>query len=70
MTNRNENSPLSLAVINGWLNWVSFFIAKKADLNAQNRLGHSPLHLASKEGFDDIATKLIQAGANLEITDM
>lgn len=40
-----------------------------ADINAQNNLHHTPLHIAVNKGLEDVVALLIQTGADTEVKD-
>ncbi|KAF4810450.1 Ankyrin-3 [Colletotrichum tropicale] len=48
---------------------INQLIRGGADVNSQGRDGMAPLHYASMEGNEDVASMLIVAGANIDITD-
>ncbi|KAF3808983.1 hypothetical protein GCG54_00011175 [Colletotrichum gloeosporioides] len=48
---------------------IDNLLRESADVNCQGRDGKTPLHYASMEGNDSIASVLIEAGANLDVTD-
>ena len=56
-------SALHFAVDRGWLSVVNVLCNAKADVNAPAKDGNTPLKLAEKGGFSDIAAVLRQAGA-------
>ncbi|CAB3223994.1 unnamed protein product [Arctia plantaginis] len=67
--NIDKNMPLHMAVNNGHLNCVKALIyfaehsRKKIEINCVNESGNTPLHLASKWGYEGIARLLIENGA-------
>lgn len=44
-------------------------ISRGASINGQDKNGQLPLHIAVREGFDNIANKLINSGSNFTMTD-
>lgn len=48
---------------------VELFIEFEADINLQNQLGQTPLHLAAMNGFDNITFILLDEGARRDIKD-
>lgn len=71
--NVDKNMPLHMAVNNGHFNCVKALIyfaehsRKKIDINCVNESGNTPLHLASKWGYEGIARLLIENGAEPSI---
>lgn len=67
------NSPLHLSALNGHTSCVKallFFAEhqkKNIERNGQNRIGDTPLHLASKWGFQEIVNILLEYGVKVEI---
>lgn len=67
--NIDKNTPLHMSVNNGHLNCVKAHIyfaehsRKKLKINCTNESGNTPLHLASKWGYEGIARLLIENGA-------
>ncbi|CAK1547092.1 unnamed protein product [Leptosia nina] len=67
--NIDKNAPLHMAVNNGHLNCVKALIyfaehgRKQIIVNCCNGNGNTPLHLASKWGYEGIAKLLIENGA-------
>ena len=45
-------------------------IAKGAYVNAKDKYGNIPLHLAIEKGYTDIAIELIDAGAKINTIDI
>ena len=48
---------------------VELLIAKGVDLNPQIPIGYTPLIIATRSGYEDIAIMLIEAGADLSLED-
>lgn len=44
-------------------------ISRGASINVQDKNGMSPLHIAVREGFDNIANKLINDGSDVNMKD-
>jgi len=61
----NEESALFLAVLNGRKNVVEFLLTNKADVDATNNNGWTPLDCAALKGRKDLAELLIVNGANV-----
>jgi ankyrin repeat protein len=60
-----DGTPLNAAVVYGWDDLVEFLLFRHADLTAQdNYLGYTPLHTAAARCNLDIASLLIQKGAD------
>lgn len=69
---RDFNTPLILAAVNGHLSIVEILLEHGADLNAKNRQGSTALELSCRKGFFEISKVLIsrysimQAGGHHE----
>lgn len=48
------------------LTWVKYLLGRKADPNLGDRLGDTPLIIASRIGFKDAVDYMILAGANVD----
>ena len=48
---------------------VEALIAAGADVNAKNKFGEAPLHMAAVRGYQEIASLLIAQGANVNAKD-
>jgi len=63
-----DYTPLHIAISTKKPNLnVIEMLAAKADINAKNANGATPLHLAVMWGHEDVTNTLIKAGANLKI---
>lgn len=69
LKDREGNTPLMLATIARWTEGVSLYAKLKADTNAQNRLGETPLLRAVQNRDSATAKLLIDAGASPDIAD-
>jgi ankyrin repeat protein len=65
----DKNTLLHLAVMHDHTNTVSLLLDSKADVDAKNSVGMTPLHLAAREGFLDEAKMLVEHHANRKIAD-
>ena len=43
---------------------------KGADVNLKDDEHHTPLHLSSEEGHNDVVKTLIEAGANVDVKNL
>jgi ankyrin repeat protein len=59
---QSSTAPLHLAVAKGHTNVVKILIGARADVNCKSRNG-TPLHIAVKRGYEEIANLLRQHGA-------
>jgi len=70
---KNENgfTPLHLAVTNGYTDIVKYLLTTKADVNARNSYGGTPLHLAAmvKGQHSEIVEMLLSHGADVNAPD-
>jgi uncharacterized protein len=57
-------TPLYLAAFNGRKDVVELLLANKAEVNAKNKLGYTPLHGADLMGCKDVAELLRQHGGH------
>lgn len=64
--NARGETALTFAVANAELNTVKA-VAEKADLNMQDNLGQSPLHLALSKQKDDVFNFLLEKGADVNV---
>jgi ankyrin repeat protein len=62
-TDNNGNHPIHIAAQNGHASLVSLILRHRADVNAQNNNGQTPLHMAVSYDLDDVEAVLRQAGA-------
>jgi uncharacterized protein len=65
----DKNTLLHLAVMHDRTNTVSLLLDYKADVDAKNSAGMTPLHLAAREGFLVVVRMLVEHNANRKITD-
>ena len=62
-----SDTPLHLAVVNGYANLVSLFLTKGANIDATNDAGMTPLHWALFLKRGEIVKLLLTAGANVNV---
>jgi hypothetical protein len=55
-------TPLQLASESGCLNVVYLLLERHADVEAEDRLGRRPLHLAAQKGHTDVCVALVDSG--------
>nr|AAK00969.1 putative ankyrin [Oryza sativa Japonica Group] len=60
-------TPLACAVSKGKAIAVRYFLDKGADPNKQDNIGFTPLHYATKEGYDGLARLLLSKGASVDV---
>jgi ankyrin repeat protein len=64
----DQNTALHLAIANdGPISLIKGLRFRKANVNAKNKKGETPLHLAVKTDRSDVVSVLLKAGANLTI---
>lgn len=61
------DTPLHMAVKNGYRKSIQLLIAKGANVNARNKAGQTPLFYAIGENIQDIAELLLEHGADVNI---
>lgn len=72
-TNVDKNNPLHMSCLYGYSNcakaliYFSEHMKIKLALNAQNKHGDTPIHIASKWGFLEIVSTLLENGARIDI---
>lgn len=65
-TTSNRSTPLHLAVArSNHTSCVHLLAAHAADINVCDSFGNTPLHIASRKGYEESVEILLQAGANL-----
>lgn len=75
LINVDRNSALHLACSNGHLNCckaILFFAEHmliKININGQNKKGDTPLHIASRWGFQEMIETLLENGAKVDIVN-
>lgn len=62
---KEHNTPLHLAALNGYLEIVKYLIKKEADIDAKNRKNQTPLHLAVHNAHKHIIEYLVESGADI-----
>jgi ankyrin repeat protein len=62
---KDGNTPLHLAALNGRVDVVELLISHGADVNARDNYGWTPLHSAAYNGHAGVAELLIRHGADL-----
>ena len=63
-------TPLQLAAESGCLNVVYLLLERHAEVEAEDRLGRRPLHLAAQQGHTDVCIALVDSGeADVHATD-
>ncbi len=67
--NDKGDTPLFIAAAKGFIEIGEFLIAQKVQIDVINILGKSPLCIAAENGQNGFMQILIQAGANIHITD-
>ena len=65
----NGNTPLMAATLSNRLSSVELFFVAKGSLNIADTNKVTPLMAAARQGFDDIAHYLLQAGADVDAVD-
>lgn len=66
---RHHRTPLHDAAFNNDEVLVRALVAQRADVNAQDRDGFAPLHLAAQEYAVAAAQALLEGGAQVDITN-
>jgi ankyrin repeat protein len=64
-----QTTPLHQAVLSGDRGAVQRLIRSKADINAANRYGVTPLSLAAQRGHADLIDALLKAGASVKLAE-
>jgi hypothetical protein len=67
LPDNNGNHPIHIAAQNGHASLVSLILRHRADVNAQNNNGQTPLHMAVAYDLDDVEEVLRNAGARGDI---
>ena len=62
VTDNHGNTPLHYVAIGGWEVPASLLVRKGTNVNALNKNGKSPLHLAVENDNDGVATILTTNG--------
>uniref|UniRef100_A0A336M3E4 CSON011377 protein n=1 Tax=Culicoides sonorensis TaxID=179676 RepID=A0A336M3E4_CULSO len=72
-TNIDKNNPLHISCLYGYANcakaliYFSEHMKIKLALNAQNKHGDTPIHIASKWGFLEIVSTLLENGSRIDV---
>jgi ankyrin repeat protein len=66
---QTQTTPLHQAVLSGDRAAVQRLIRSKADVNAANRYGVTPLSLAAQRGHADLIDLLLKAGASVKMAE-
>ena len=69
MHNREGDTPLHFAAINGLLEATQILLERNADVNSQTNHGSTPLLLASELGHPDVVRLLLDHNADLYLRD-
>ena len=69
LPNKRSQTPLSCAVLKNQSDAVEYFLERGADIFRVDRLGNSYLHLAVANHHEETAKLLIEAGADLDLTN-
>ncbi|KAF2104054.1 hypothetical protein NA57DRAFT_70266 [Rhizodiscina lignyota] len=64
-----NKTPLIRAAEKGYYDYVSDLIQRDADVNAQDRFGHTSLHYAAENGHLSVTKLLLRAGGDPTIKD-
>ena len=55
-----KNAPLHYAVLNCHLRIIQYLVKHGADVHAGDKAGNTPMHLACKEGNEEVIVSLIK----------
>ncbi|RKP09758.1 ankyrin repeat-containing domain protein [Thamnocephalis sphaerospora] len=72
LRNASGNTPLHMASANGHLEAVDFLCQRCTTVdavNAQNGEGNTPLHWAALNGHKDVVGRLLEAGADVAVSN-
>jgi ankyrin repeat protein len=62
-TDKNRNTPLHIASLNGHASVVDMLLKNGANVNATNKNMETPLHIASVRGLDSVVDILLKNDA-------
>ena len=63
----SRECPLTLAAEKGYVDLTQLLLSRSAYVEARTKKGCSPLYLACREGFKEIAIMLAKHGASTEV---
>jgi ankyrin repeat protein len=65
----NNRTPLSLAILRGYVRLVEELLSHKADPNLSDNEGQTPLHLAANMGSGEMVRILLENGSDVDATN-
>lgn len=71
MEDKDGNTQLHFAATNDkTVKRIKEFISEGLDINAQNKKGNTPLHIAYQNNASEVVAELLCAGANLSLRNL